>query len=69
MPTKPKADPLSARLRALMQARGLNSYRLAKKSGVTAAAIGRFLSGERLPSWETAKALAAALGCTLDDLC
>lgn len=69
MPAKPKADPFPARLRALMEARGLTAYRLAKESGVSATVIGRLLAGRTVPAWETAKALAAALGCTLDDLC
>jgi transcriptional regulator with XRE-family HTH domain len=42
---------------------------LAERSGVSVDAIRQYLRGETAPLLETAYKLAAALGCTPNDLC
>lgn len=49
------------RLKLLMDSRGLNQHQLALKSGLTEAAISRYLSGERQPRMATVSSLSKAL--------
>ncbi len=60
--------PFAARLRALLAARGWTAYRLARESGVTRQQLGRILSGQQQPGWETACRLADALGVGVERL-
>ena len=46
----------------------LTQAKLAKKAGVSLLTIGRYERGERVPNVEVARKLAAALGCTIDEL-
>lgn len=69
MPAKKKrlASPVVSALLAEMQRQGLTAYALAKKSGVSAVAIGRIASGERPdPQVSTLEKLAAGLGKSLE---
>ena len=50
------------------KAKGFTQQELATASGVTYVSIGRYERGERVPDINTAAKLAAALGCTVDDL-
>ncbi len=57
----------------LMEAQGLTPEALATRmqgdgATITASAIRSWLSGDRTPTFANAKALATALGCSLDDL-
>lgn len=55
------AGDLATRLRALRAARGWSRAELARRSGVSATAIGRIERGERRPINGTVQALANAL--------
>lgn len=56
----------ASRLRSLREAAGLCVNALAKKAGLTRHCVGRLEKGEREPSLETARKLAAALGRRLE---
>ena len=47
---------------------GLTQQQLAWKVGINRATLAKYESGTRVPSIRAAKALATALGCTLDEL-
>lgn len=47
---------------------GITQSELAKKAGVTRAAMCRYESGERIPTLDTAVRLSRALGINLDQL-
>lgn len=47
---------------------GITQSELAKKAGVTRAAMCRYESGERVPTLDTAVRLSRALGINLDQL-
>lgn len=59
---------LGQNLKRIREARGFSQSELARLIGLTPQAINQIESGKRWPREETAKALAAALGCTLSDL-
>lgn len=61
-------EQLNDRLKALMKARGLNQKRLAEKSGLSEAAVSKYLSGSRTPHLTILVSLAKALGTTSDYL-
>jgi transcriptional regulator with XRE-family HTH domain len=65
-PAPPRID--GARLRAVRQARGWTQVALAERLGVSAAAVSRWESQGRAPSWVAWERLAAALGVELDAL-
>jgi transcriptional regulator with XRE-family HTH domain len=54
------------RLRELRTAAGLSLRGLAERAGVTPDAIVKLESGNRSPSWDTALALAGALGVSCE---
>ena len=64
-----KLMPFKDRLRELRKAAGLTQMDLASAAGVTLSAITQMEAGKiGSPRFDTIKALARALGCTLDDL-
>lgn len=66
MSTTP-TDPFPAHLRTLREGAGLTVYALAKRAGLTPQFVARLEAGDRSPSWETACALADALGVPVGD--
>ena len=56
------------RIREMRKKAGMSVGQLAQKSRVTMASVYRYERGERIPNVATAYALAAALGCTIDEL-
>lgn len=67
-PSAPSADTPAARIRARREAAGLTQPALARKIGVSHdSMISRWESGKNAPGPRYARALAAALGGTLDD--
>jgi len=52
---------ISARLRSLMQQRGMNLTKLAKRSGLAGSSISRYLSGRQVPGADALGKLAEAL--------
>jgi transcriptional regulator with XRE-family HTH domain len=70
MPRRATTAPsVGGRLRALRQARGLSQEALSHVSGVSATVISRIERGAIAePSLRTLRALARALGATLDEL-
>lgn len=64
-----KQDSLASRLRRIREKEGLSSYALAAQSGVAASMLSRIESGQTTdPRLSTLRAIAAALGCSLDSL-
>lgn len=59
---------LQERLKSLLEKRGMSQRDLAEKSGLTEAAICRYLKGERIPRSPAMAAMASALGVTMDYL-
>lgn len=55
-------------LRKLRSDKELTQAELARKTGVTQAAISRYEDGSALPSLDTAVRIAEALRCSLDEL-
>lgn len=62
----PRSPFQPSRLRLARRLRGLTQAALAKKSGVSAAAISQFESGGAAPGPETAQQVAVVLGCKLE---
>lgn len=60
---------VSKRLRVLMAEADMNPAKLACKAGVSVDSVRKYLRGEMMPTLETTYKLAAALGCTPNDLC
>jgi transcriptional regulator with XRE-family HTH domain len=61
--------PFSDRLKALRTAKGLSQAGLARATGLSVSLVAQLEQGLTAdPKLSTLKALAAALGCTLDDL-
>lgn len=60
---------VSKRLRVLMAEADISTAQLAAKAGVSVDSVRKYLRGEMMPTLETAYKLAAALGCTPNDLC
>ena len=58
----------SRKLVELMEERGVSATDLAKKVGVSDAAMSYFRQGLKQPSVETLVRISAALGCKVDDL-
>ena len=56
------------RLKILRVMKGYTQQRLSEVSGVPRICIARYESGEYTPSIKNGKLLAAALGCTIDEL-
>lgn len=63
--TKAKSDTFAARLGAYRAAAGWSVYRLAQESGVTQQYLAELERGEKRPSLEVARKIAAAFGKTL----
>ena len=61
-----KSDTFARRLRALRESAGLSVYALAQQSGVSRQYLGELERGEKEPSLEVARKLAAAFGRRLD---
>lgn len=59
---KPEAEWFAGRLKELREAAGLSQPELAERSGLTKDGVAQIEQGRRAPSWETALALAWALG-------
>ena len=55
------------RLKAIRAEKGLSQSELAKEAGMTTAGIAQLEQGRNQPSWESACAVADALGVSLDD--
>lgn len=58
-----------AKLRALREAAGLSRAELDERAGVPRTYVGAWERGVRWPKAHHLAALAAALGCKVDDLC
>ena len=56
------------RLQQIRKEKRMTQAQLAAAVGVTPGAVGQYEIGANRPSLKTALALAAALGCTVDDL-
>ena len=59
---------IPARLRSLMQQRGLSLTALAGRSGITVSSISRYLSGKQVPGADALTRLASALDVSLEEL-
>jgi len=59
---------LSDRLKKTMKERGYNQKELAERTGLTEAAVSKYLSGYRMPHLEILVLLAKSLGVTTDYL-
>ena len=57
-----------AKLRELRKARGMTQAALAKAANVHRITIAKYESGKVDPTLESAERIAAALGCTVNDL-
>ncbi|GGT02718.1 helix-turn-helix domain-containing protein [Streptomyces cinerochromogenes] len=66
--TPPKLRALVQRLRDAKEVSGKTFAALAKDSGVSERAVGRYLGGEEVPRLETVKAITRACGRKEDDL-
>lgn len=62
------AKAIGKRLGELMEGHGYSQKWFAKKTGISQAAINRYLNGKRLPSAECVIAMAKALKCSTDDI-
>lgn len=62
------ATQFGARLVALMQARGITQRQLSEETGLTEAAISRYVSGKRTPRALTVGIIARALKVSSDEL-
>ena len=68
MPKKPSTrETLSEVLLRIIRERGITSYALAKKSGVHATALQRFVNGERGLTLESAEKIVAVLDLILTE--
>jgi transcriptional regulator with XRE-family HTH domain len=56
------------KLRELRRMKGMTQEALSKFSGVNRVSIAKYESGKTVPSMQTAKKLADALGVTVDEL-
>ena len=56
------------RIQAYLNLRGMTRKELAKQTGVTEAAISRYINGEREPKAVTISAIALALEVSIDDI-
>lgn len=62
---KKKRQTFSEQIRRLIEMSGQTAYRISKETGVEAASLSRFLSGERGLTTSNLDALAAYLGWTV----
>jgi transcriptional regulator with XRE-family HTH domain len=67
-PTKEAAHPYGSAFRAMREGRGLTLDEAAKRAGVARSQIEFYETGAREPTLTTAKKIARAYGCTLDEL-
>lgn len=58
----------SERLKGLIVESGMNQKEFADKSGLTPAAISRYVNGSRIPGMDTLLQLKSALGCEWEQL-
>ena len=56
-------------IKELRKAKGWTQEELARRSGVSRVSINRYENGERIPDLITARMIATALGCTIDEMC
>ena len=56
------------RIREMRKMAGMSVERLAQMAHITIASVYRYERGDRIPNIATASAIAAALGCTIDEL-
>lgn len=59
---------VSTRIKQLREARGMTQFELAEASGIHRVTIARYEIGDIGISLENAAKIAAALGCTVNDL-
>ncbi len=59
---------ISKKLLSLLKEKKLTQKELSQKSGITEAAISRYIKGDRIPRGNNLKLLASALNVTTDDL-
>ena len=59
---------IGGNIRYMMEDANMNQKELAKASGLTEAAISRYVNGERIPTIASLLRLAYALCCEVDDL-
>ena len=64
----PDPDTFASRLRQRREAKPLTVYDMDESAGLSRQAVHDLESGRREPTLKTARALADALDCTLDDL-
>lgn len=62
-------EALASNLRAERARRDLSQEELAVRSGVSAASLIKYESGEMTPGIDKVVSMAEALGCTPNDLC
>lgn len=55
-------------LKSIRKSRGMTQNELAKAAKVSFLSIHRYETGERIPDVDVAARIAAALGCTVDEL-
>lgn len=56
------------RLKLMLEGKKMSQRKLAEVSGLTEAAVSRYIKGDRVPSAMTLKAIAEALECSVSDL-
>ena len=56
------------KIREMRKMAGMSVEHLAEMAHITIASVYRYERGDRMPNIATASAIAAALGCTIDDL-
>jgi transcriptional regulator with XRE-family HTH domain len=59
---------LGPRLRRLRESRGLSAAELARRIGVSRAAVAQFEGGNSVPTWATVQRIADALSVSTDAL-
>jgi FXSXX-COOH protein len=69
VPRSPTPDPaLAAAIRRMREERGMTREALAFRSGLTTGSVARVELSQSVPSWDTVRLLAKALGVTLAQL-
>lgn len=58
----------SKNLKKIMEQKGITCTALAKKTGYSKGAVSQWMNGVYTPSYERMGVIAAALGCTVDEL-
>ena len=67
-PSERLAKAIGKRLEALMENRGYSQKWMANKTGLSQAAINRYLHGRRIPAGDCVIAMAKVLRCSTDDI-